>query len=444
MLNGGEDLKLVGTSIAGVDPLNLDAESKPARPDLEEMDEDEQEMLSEARARLANTQGKKAKRKARERMVEESKRISQLQRRRELKDVGINTKIRQKKKFATQMDYNEDIAFERRPQAGPFDTKGDEDHFDDDEPGKTTEKKGKKLKKKKRKVEQSQVIEPPTESVRKRPKLVFSDEEEDVDEKIAEATREIERRKNEKSVLKPAQEALPEKKEKQHKKRRHDDKKLLARLLDALPKPVNDEYIEEPEITLSARLAKKAVRPKDPEVPQQNQAIEMNLPIPSLDKKAARAIGNDAIGITMRDMINSDYRRHVLKYDEGELVKESNTEARKEVEEMIKKTMKEGYYRVETPNLPIESSLLVDLIKTESVLSGNLEKKFTELIDGYQTKADGLQNQLSTKMGELQRLSQDLAVDKTLSREEEQAMTNRIERLQSGIDEMNMVIDNSI
>ena len=37
---------------------------QPARPDPIDMDEDEKEMLSEARARLANTQGKKAKRKA--------------------------------------------------------------------------------------------------------------------------------------------------------------------------------------------------------------------------------------------------------------------------------------------------------------------------------------------------------------------------------------------
>lgn len=34
---------------------------------------DELEMLSEARARLANTQGKKAKRKAREKQLEEAR-----------------------------------------------------------------------------------------------------------------------------------------------------------------------------------------------------------------------------------------------------------------------------------------------------------------------------------------------------------------------------------
>jgi hypothetical protein len=40
-------------------------ETKPARADAIDMDEDEKEMLAEARARLANIRGKKAKRKAR-------------------------------------------------------------------------------------------------------------------------------------------------------------------------------------------------------------------------------------------------------------------------------------------------------------------------------------------------------------------------------------------
>lgn len=111
--------KTAGSSLGG---LNLNPESKPARADLEEMDEDEKEMISEARARLANTQGKKAKRKAREKILEESRRVADLLRRRELKQVGINATLKNKKKFKDQMDYNADIAFERRPQEGRFDT----------------------------------------------------------------------------------------------------------------------------------------------------------------------------------------------------------------------------------------------------------------------------------------------------------------------------------
>lgn len=100
--------------------MDPDPESKPARPDTIDMDEDEKEMLSEARARLANTQGKKAKRKARERQLEESRRLAVLQKRRELKNAGINIKVVTKKKG--QMDYNADIPFEKAPAPGFFDT----------------------------------------------------------------------------------------------------------------------------------------------------------------------------------------------------------------------------------------------------------------------------------------------------------------------------------
>jgi len=77
-------------------------------------------MLSEARARLANTQGKKAKRKARERQLEESRRLALLQKRRELKNAGINIKIVNKKKG--QMDYNADVPFEKKAVPGFYDT----------------------------------------------------------------------------------------------------------------------------------------------------------------------------------------------------------------------------------------------------------------------------------------------------------------------------------
>ncbi|KAF2230191.1 pre-mRNA splicing factor cef-1 [Viridothelium virens] len=100
--------------------MDPDPESKPAKPDTIDLDEDEKEMLSEARARLANTQGKKAKRKARERQLDESRRLAQLQKRREMKAAGINIKINNVKKG--QMDYNADIPFEKAPAPGFYDT----------------------------------------------------------------------------------------------------------------------------------------------------------------------------------------------------------------------------------------------------------------------------------------------------------------------------------
>ncbi|KAF9792452.1 pre-mRNA splicing factor component-domain-containing protein [Thelephora terrestris] len=99
--------------------IDPDPETKPARPDPIDMDEDEKEMLSEARARLANTQGKKAKRKARERQLEEARRLAVLQKKRELKAAGIIMRHKTKKRG---MDYNADIPFEKKAAPGFYDT----------------------------------------------------------------------------------------------------------------------------------------------------------------------------------------------------------------------------------------------------------------------------------------------------------------------------------
>ncbi|KAI8851155.1 pre-mRNA splicing factor component-domain-containing protein [Chytridium lagenaria] len=101
--------------------IDPEPESKPARPDPIDMDEDK-EMLSEARARLANTQGKKAKRKAREKALEEARRLASLQKRRELKAAGIEVHAKKKKRG---MDYNADIPFHAKAPIGFYDV-GDE------------------------------------------------------------------------------------------------------------------------------------------------------------------------------------------------------------------------------------------------------------------------------------------------------------------------------
>ena len=104
--------------------IDPNPESKPARPDPVDMDEDEKEMLSEARARLANTRGKKAKRKAREKQLEEARRLASLQKRRELKAAGIDTRHRKRKRKG--IDYNAEIPFEKRPPPGFYDTVGED------------------------------------------------------------------------------------------------------------------------------------------------------------------------------------------------------------------------------------------------------------------------------------------------------------------------------
>ncbi|WWC85947.1 pre-mRNA-splicing factor CEF1 [Kwoniella dendrophila CBS 6074] len=109
-----------GSGVRGLKPgeIDTDPETRAARPDPIDMDDDEKEMLSEARARLANTQGKKAKRKARERQLEEARRLAFLQKKRELKAAGINLRPKTKKKG---MDYNADIPFEKQPAPGFYD-----------------------------------------------------------------------------------------------------------------------------------------------------------------------------------------------------------------------------------------------------------------------------------------------------------------------------------
>ncbi|UYV75379.1 CDC5L [Cordylochernes scorpioides] len=100
--------------------IDPNPETKPARPDPKDMDEDELEMLSEARARLANTQGKKAKRKAREKQLEEARRLASLQKRRELRMAGIELEPRRKRKMG--VDYNAEIPFAKKPVPGFYDT----------------------------------------------------------------------------------------------------------------------------------------------------------------------------------------------------------------------------------------------------------------------------------------------------------------------------------
>lgn len=128
----GEDLKYSGPGIETLPALGNAFESLPSRPDMEDMDDDEREMLSEAKSRLANTQGKKAKRKERERMLEESKRISLLQKRRELKAAGIKVSLELKnRKKRKEFDYNADIPHEHAPPRGFYDTTDEQQKTED-------------------------------------------------------------------------------------------------------------------------------------------------------------------------------------------------------------------------------------------------------------------------------------------------------------------------
>lgn len=104
--------------VGDIDP---NPETRVAKPDEADMDDDELEMLAEARARLANTQGKKARRKERERFLEESNREALVQKRRQLMQGGVSMSLKTKPK-GNFLDYNADIPLERQPAPGFYDT----------------------------------------------------------------------------------------------------------------------------------------------------------------------------------------------------------------------------------------------------------------------------------------------------------------------------------
>ena len=100
--------------------IDPNPEAKPARPDPIDLDEDTKETLNEARARVANTRGKKAKRKIREKQLEEARRLAALQKKRELKSAGIEIVLRLPKKKKKEMNYNTDIPFMRTVPKGTW------------------------------------------------------------------------------------------------------------------------------------------------------------------------------------------------------------------------------------------------------------------------------------------------------------------------------------
>lgn len=539
---GEDSLKLVGNSvntndqgqIEGVDTLNLNAESKPARPDSEEMDVDEKEMLSEAKARLANTEGKKAKRKARERMLDESNRIAMLQRRRELKQAGINSKITHKKKFDTEMDYNADIAFERQPKAGRFDTSEedsrnihDKDRFGrrvEDENIVTEELKSQRKKERKRakggrqaksttsysKSEQLYENNDDAEEVKTRSKLQLStpgeeaeyeaDEtgrESTVEMRLLSATREIEGRKHERSVLfeargrkrdietdesgveeeeKPAPKKIRRHNAEHYRKKKEKQlKKELAKKLMQLPKPIhNNEHllegftgtsIEEQGQDTENVSEKNAEQPvEDGEIfDKETHSSRLGLPIPHI-KNSELKIANRSSDVEklimqeMKQLIEKDYDEHVLKKartkNDESITDKIWREARIEVERKIKEETGEMdsnklkecsrlIAKKSAKHTHTDASVLLQLVKSESEISTALEKNFGQVVNALADQEQQIKDRVSEKLQELQKLKDESEVNDILADEERKAIELRSQRLQQGIDEMNLVISKS-
>jgi pre-mRNA-splicing factor CDC5/CEF1 len=105
--------------------IDPNPETKPARPDPIDLDEDMKETLNEARARVANTRGKKAKRKIREKQLEEARKLATLQKKRELRAAGIEFHVRIAKRLLKETNYNRDVPFQREVPKGTWTDEND-------------------------------------------------------------------------------------------------------------------------------------------------------------------------------------------------------------------------------------------------------------------------------------------------------------------------------
>ena len=144
-----EDLKRLRPG--EIDP---NPETKPAKPDSIDMDDDglhspnlylfllnnpilflfflEREMLSEAISRLANTKGKKAKRHSRERQLIEARRLASIQRQREMKASGIDVAELLPTKKPRGIDYRVEMPLPTAPPPSAYDT-SDPSHMHGDD-----------------------------------------------------------------------------------------------------------------------------------------------------------------------------------------------------------------------------------------------------------------------------------------------------------------------
>jgi pre-mRNA-splicing factor CDC5/CEF1 len=99
-------------------------ETWDAMPDPVDMDQESKEMLAEARARLANTQGKKARRKARERQLDVLRKLTTLRKARELESAGL---IIGKKNVWEDEEWEMDVITTHQAKPGVYDTTKDDE-----------------------------------------------------------------------------------------------------------------------------------------------------------------------------------------------------------------------------------------------------------------------------------------------------------------------------
>lgn len=474
---------------AGVGPASreirvgdIDAapETRPARPDQVDMDEEEKEMLSEARARLANTQGKKAKRKARERLLAESRRLTLLQKRRELKQAGINTKLRVKNKGS--IDYNADIPFEHKPAPGFYDTR---DESAENEKARIEwqrameakgfdvkdkkESKGKADGKKRTAEQRASAAEQAAqaraerlaqldtaEQLAKRRKLVLpepqvrDDELEHVAKQARRAGREV------------ADEGEAEFSAAPQVDEEDDARERVRRGLAALPKPKNDFEIvvdeEEPEPATvedelpedsgarDRRLAAEREARLQREFLKLSKVLQLGLPRPQNSDIDA----DDDISVEMRRLIEADNREYPLDSDIKALLAKRGASSdvspydRARVEDMIAEELANANQTpIDVPETTLRDdettrAELLARLRRFAEASNKQEKKLGLVLGGYTKRQAFLSSKLSEALEALHRAEIERDTFARLAEMEQLAASTRASHLQ---EEVNALVD---
>lgn len=482
----GVGLGEVGTAV--------NPESKPARPDEDELEDADREMLFEARARLANTKGKKAKRRERERMLEETKRISLLQKRRELKAAGINVSLVLKNKKKSKLfDYNADIPFEHEPQAGLYDT-SKEDEVNDaltsqfnsrvskqglEMEKKKLEKRDKpsNLKDKKRSIEgDAKLVEP--QRKRTKPDLpgVVNMEEEadfettelagvfhgpevvvdDVDARIARTKQEIKHRQGLKStLLRDADEKIETSKVLKPKQKKKAIIGLLKSSFSSLPTPKNEFQIlpvfddgEETQLVKVSESQETQQRLKNLQLLRQveeekaksrrSQVVQRGLDIP--DYKLLKPIDlskltdlDKQIVMEFRSLIMSDTKKYVDNTIEAVEVDEIDEQLYNTVQKEIAQQLKED--ELEDNSINVEIPQLTLSLKHD--IAAQLKQNQQEILQlRNQIAAKKIDNDISGVAEAIIEQEQKNKLYEEISRVEQQSIDSRSKYLNVLVDQI--------
>ncbi|CAN3375563.1 hypothetical protein DIURU_005701 [Diutina rugosa] len=441
------DLGLSGPgieSIPGTD-LGINTASMDA-VDLEDSgDEQEQEMLVEAKARLASNQGKKAKRKARERLLKESRRLALIQKKRDLQEMGLRVSLSRKKK-SKEFDYNANIPHERVPLSGLYqvDDENEAAAADLQDFEMKVKREGQVLhresKKKEKTTESKRTIQGAAELINdlsKRPKLdlpsVSSKYDTTLDTQIAINKQQILEESTESSTI---------------------DSKFLKALFKKLPEAKFEfsavippfgfgetiDLMPIPEPSVAQRLASQI--DDEQAKTRRSQAVQMRLPIP-IDRIRVPDDNDDSLTQKAQEMFNqlvrSDYRRYVDNSYRAPLVDDLEQADLDRIEELVQQQSHTPTHEMgdvpayKLPQLTEETKEAIGRkIKELQDKHTNKRQDLDSITDMFAQREKTLLKRIHEKYAQLQNLDTALELSSKFSEDEQrwgEADKVRLERL---------------